>query len=103
MLVPGTNRTCSYLCAGSDGSDQALSSACHGTGSIIDDFARRGLSEADPEGLLKPKALAATTDRDSVLGRYSIDGFGDTTLSSYGVYDVRGGLPAFSAVLDSAG
>jgi branched-chain amino acid transport system substrate-binding protein len=48
-------------------------------------------------------ALAATTDRDSVLGRYSIDGFGDTTLSSYGVYVVRRGLPAFSAVVDSAG
>ena len=50
VLVPGTNRTCSYLCVGSDGSDEALSSACHGTGSIIDDFARRGLSVADPEG-----------------------------------------------------
>jgi RNA-splicing ligase RtcB len=50
VLVPGTNRTSSYLCVGSDGSDQALSSACHGTGSIIDDFARRGLSEVDPEG-----------------------------------------------------
>ena len=50
VLIPGTNRTCSYLCVGSDGSDQALSSACHGTGSIIDDFARRGLSSLDIEG-----------------------------------------------------
>ncbi len=50
VLVPGTNRTCSYLCVGSDGSDQSLFSACHGTGSIIDDFAKRGLSTADPEG-----------------------------------------------------
>jgi RNA-splicing ligase RtcB len=50
VLVPGTNRTCSYLCVGSEGSAEALSSACHGTGSIIDDFARRGLSERDPEG-----------------------------------------------------
>lgn len=50
VLVPGTNRTCSYLCVGSEGSGQALSSACHGTGSIIDDFARRGLSATDPEG-----------------------------------------------------
>jgi tRNA-splicing ligase RtcB (3'-phosphate/5'-hydroxy nucleic acid ligase) len=50
ILVPGTNRTCSYLCVGSDGSDQALFSACHGTGSIVDDFANRGLSVADPEG-----------------------------------------------------
>jgi tRNA-splicing ligase RtcB len=50
ILVPGTNRTCSYLCVGSDGSEQALYSACHGTGSIIDDFASRGLSQPDPEG-----------------------------------------------------
>jgi len=50
ILVPGTNRTCSYLCVASDGSDQALFSACHGTGSIIDDFANRGISAADPEG-----------------------------------------------------
>jgi RNA-splicing ligase RtcB len=50
VLIPGTNRTCSYLCVGSAGSDHSLSSACHGTGSIIDDFARRGLSESDPEG-----------------------------------------------------
>jgi tRNA-splicing ligase RtcB len=50
ILVPGTNRTCSYLCVGSDGSEQALYSACHGTASIIDDFASRGLSRSDPEG-----------------------------------------------------
>jgi tRNA-splicing ligase RtcB (3'-phosphate/5'-hydroxy nucleic acid ligase) len=50
ILVPGTNRTCSYLCVGSEGSDQSLFSACHGTGSIIDDFANRGLSAPDEEG-----------------------------------------------------
>jgi tRNA-splicing ligase RtcB len=50
ILVPGTNRTCSYLCVASAGSEQALFSACHGTGSIIDDFASRGLSLSDPEG-----------------------------------------------------
>jgi branched-chain amino acid transport system substrate-binding protein len=47
-------------------------------------------------------ALAATRDRDSVLGRYSIDGQGDTTLSTYGVYRVRNRLPLFAAVVDSA-
>jgi len=50
VLVPGTNRTCSYLCVGSSGSKQSLYSACHGTGSIIDDFAARGLSTEDPQG-----------------------------------------------------
>jgi RNA-splicing ligase RtcB len=50
VLVPGLNKTCSYLCVGSEGSKEALYSACHGTGSIIDDFAARGLSGLDPQG-----------------------------------------------------
>jgi len=49
VLIPGTNRTCSYLCVASEGSQQSLYSACHGSGSIIDDFANRGLSSTDPE------------------------------------------------------
>jgi len=50
VLVPGTNRTCSYLCVGAEGSREGLYSACHGTGSIIDDFVARGLSHEDPAG-----------------------------------------------------
>jgi branched-chain amino acid transport system substrate-binding protein len=46
--------------------------------------------------------LFATRDRDSVLGRYSIDPFGDTTLSTYGVYRVRSRVPAFAFAIDSA-
>ena len=34
------------------------------------------------------EALFATKDRDSVLGTYSIDENGDTTLTDYGVYKV---------------
>jgi branched-chain amino acid transport system substrate-binding protein len=37
------------------------------------------------------KALFATKDRSSVLGNYSIDENGDTTLTDYGVYTVEGG------------
>jgi branched-chain amino acid transport system substrate-binding protein len=49
-------------------------------------------------------AFFATRDRDSVLGRYSIDANGDTTLSTYGVLKVtrRGGL-AYDRTIDSAG
>ena len=50
VLVPGTNKTCSYLCVGAEGSREGLYSACHGTGSIIDSFVARGLSHEDPEG-----------------------------------------------------
>jgi branched-chain amino acid transport system substrate-binding protein len=38
-------------------------------------------------------------DRDSVLGRYSIDENGDTTLSDYGADVVKGGKLVFSKVL----
>jgi tRNA-splicing ligase RtcB len=50
VLVPGTHRTCSYICVASEGSSQSLWSACHGTGSIIEDFVARALSTFDPEG-----------------------------------------------------
>ncbi|MGZ4245376.1 MAG: ABC transporter substrate-binding protein [Solirubrobacteraceae bacterium] len=46
----------------------------------------------------RPAVLAAllhTRDRHSVLGTYSIDGDGDTTLDRYGVYRVRNGRLVF--------
>lgn len=50
VLLPGTNRTSSYLCAADDGSKRSLYSACHGSGETIDDFAARALSGLDPLG-----------------------------------------------------
>jgi tRNA-splicing ligase RtcB len=47
VLVPGTHRTSSYLCVGG-GSADALHSACHGAGTVIADFADRGISQPDP-------------------------------------------------------
>jgi branched-chain amino acid transport system substrate-binding protein len=41
------------------------------------------------------KALFATKSTDSVLGTFGFDKNGDTTLKSYGVYKVAGGVPAF--------
>ena len=41
------------------------------------------------------KALFATTATDSVLGTFGFDKNGDTTLKSYGVYKVSGGVPTF--------
>jgi RNA-splicing ligase RtcB len=49
ILLPGTNRTCSYLCVAAEGAHRSLYSVCHGTGSIIDSFTRRGLSGPDPD------------------------------------------------------
>ncbi|HEV2257814.1 MAG TPA: RtcB family protein [Streptosporangiaceae bacterium] len=46
VLVPGTHRTSSYLCV-AGGSADALYSACHGAGTVVSDFARRGISQED--------------------------------------------------------
>ncbi len=48
VLVPGTHRTSSYLCVGA-GSAEALHSACHGAGTVISDFADRGISKPDEQ------------------------------------------------------
>jgi branched-chain amino acid transport system substrate-binding protein len=41
------------------------------------------------------KALFATKSRSSVLGTYGFDSNGDTTLKSYGLYNVKDGDPSF--------
>jgi branched-chain amino acid transport system substrate-binding protein len=45
------------------------------------------------------KALFETKDRESVLGTYSIDENGDTTLTDYGVYTVDGGELKFDSTI----
>ena len=37
------------------------------------------------------EAMFATEDRDSILGTYSIDENGDTTLTDYGVFGIENG------------
>lgn len=49
LLLPGTNRTSSYLCVAGEGAKASLYSASHGAGSSVKSFARRGLSGPDPE------------------------------------------------------
>lgn len=48
------------------------------------------------------KALFATKDRSSVLGTYSIDENGDTTLTDYGVYTIEGGELKFDKTVEAA-
>ena len=45
------------------------------------------------------KALFATKDRTSVLGTYSIDENGDTTLTDYGVYTIKDGELTFDKTI----
>jgi len=48
-------------------------------------------------------ALFDTKDRSSVLGTYSIDENGDTTLTDYGVYTVDGGQLTFDSTIKAEG
>ncbi|HLH84936.1 MAG TPA: RtcB family protein [Trebonia sp.] len=50
LLLPGTNRTSSYLCVPADSAHRSLYTACHGSGSIISAFERTGRSGPDPLG-----------------------------------------------------
>ena len=50
LLLPGTNRTSSFVCTAGEGADRSLYSACHGAGSIIKDHETRALSGTDPHG-----------------------------------------------------
>jgi branched-chain amino acid transport system substrate-binding protein len=45
------------------------------------------------------QALFATKSRSSVLGTYGFDANGDTTLKSYGLYNVKNGDPSFLKTL----
>jgi branched-chain amino acid transport system substrate-binding protein len=49
------------------------------------------------------KALFDTKDRNSVLGTYSIDENGDTTLTDYGVYAIRNGELEFDQTIKAEG
>jgi branched-chain amino acid transport system substrate-binding protein len=48
------------------------------------------------------KALFATKDRNSVLGTYSIDANGDTSLTDYGVYSIANGQLKFDKTIKAA-
>jgi branched-chain amino acid transport system substrate-binding protein len=48
------------------------------------------------------KALFDTKDRTSVLGTYSIDENGDTSLTDYGVYSIEGGELTFDQTIKAA-
>jgi RNA-splicing ligase RtcB len=50
LLLPGTNRTSSFLCVPGPDAHRSLYTACHGTGSIISAFEREGRSRPDPRG-----------------------------------------------------
>jgi branched-chain amino acid transport system substrate-binding protein len=65
---------------------------------MLDTISGLGSKGNDKSAVLH--ALFSTKNRNSVLGTYSIDSNGDTTLKSYGLYKVGpDGNPKFFKVL----
>lgn len=62
-------------------------------GQLILDVIARAEDPTDRQSVMD--AMFETKDRDSILGTYSIDENGDTTLTDYGVYSIDGGEFAF--------
>ncbi len=50
LLLPGTNRTSSYVCVPGPDARESLYSTCHGAGETVKRFAAAGISGPDPEG-----------------------------------------------------
>ena len=65
---------------------------------VLDAIERAG--STDKADVLK--ALFDTKDRQSVLGTYSIDENGDTTLTDYGIYTIEGGELTFDKTVKAA-
>jgi branched-chain amino acid transport system substrate-binding protein len=63
----------------------------------LDAIKRAGAKANDRQAVVN--ALFATKNRQSVLGTYSIDPNGDTTLTDYGLYKIVGGKVQFDRVI----
>lgn len=62
------------------------------------------IHHAGPLGNNRPdviKAFMTTHDRDSVIGRYSVQPDGETTITTYGVDRVRGGRAVFERAIET--
>jgi branched-chain amino acid transport system substrate-binding protein len=55
--------------------------------------------KANDREAVRKQLLENTKDRESALGVYSIDENGDTTLTDYGLYTIKDGVPSFEKVI----
>jgi branched-chain amino acid transport system substrate-binding protein len=67
----------------------------------LDAISRAGGATPDHRAAVV-RALFATRDRDSIVGRHSIDANGDTTLTTFGIYRVRARRPVWGFAINSA-
>ena len=63
------------------------------------DTLKRAGDKANDRKVVSEELVGGTKDRESALGVYSIDPNGDTTLTDYGLYTIKDGLPTFNKVI----
>jgi branched-chain amino acid transport system substrate-binding protein len=68
---------------------------------VLDTCKELGSDCSDKQAMID--ALFQTKARKSVLGTYDIDENGDTTITDYGVYDVKGGELVFDQTIQAEG
>jgi branched-chain amino acid transport system substrate-binding protein len=66
--------------------------------SLILDAMKRAGNKANDKAAVND-AIHSTKNKNSVLGTYSIDKNGDTSLTDYGLYTIKGGQLAFTKVI----
>ena len=66
---------------------------------VLDSIERAGGSGEDREAVID--AFLETEDRSSILGTYSIDEIGNTTLDRMAGYEIVGGQPRFEGELSA--
>jgi branched-chain amino acid transport system substrate-binding protein len=59
--------------------------------------------KANDREAVRVQLLEKTKGRDSALGTYDIDKNGDTTLTDYGLYDIKGGQLEFVKAIKAQG
>jgi branched-chain amino acid transport system substrate-binding protein len=57
--------------------------------------------QANDREAVRKQLLESTKNRDSVLGTYDIDENGDTTLTDYGLYEIKGGQLEFVKAIEA--
>jgi branched-chain amino acid transport system substrate-binding protein len=72
------------------------------TMSLMLDAIKRASEKGDVSRQSVVDAVFATKDRNSVLGTYSIDANGDTSLTDYGLYKIVAGKLVFDKVIKAA-
>jgi branched-chain amino acid transport system substrate-binding protein len=73
------------------------------TMSLALDSLKKVGDKANDRTAVASQLVGKTKGRNSVLGTYDIDKNGDTSITDYGLYTIKDGLPTFSKVIKAQG